>query len=290
LAIDSARKRRAKLLNLIVIIFVLLISFFIQALLENYMDDSGFDGYFSYFVAFLSGVWIYMFLSDTIFESFYRSEERIDRLITNSLHELNTPIATISLNLSMLKKIVDSDKGFRLIGRIDEATSSLKRLYQKMEYRLKKEISSVEKESFSITEVIDNSLKKFEDTKGKIEIDTILDMDVVLKCSKDGFEEVVDNLISNAIKYNKPDGVVYIELKDSLLCIKDSGRGIDTKNLFDVFERYYQDDISNEGLGIGLSIVKEFCDENSIKISIDSRVDVGSSFCLDLSSIIKKAT
>eukprot|EP01022_Parablepharisma_sp_SALTPOND_P013837 TRINITY_DN18566_c0_g1_i1.p1 TRINITY_DN18566_c0_g1~~TRINITY_DN18566_c0_g1_i1.p1 ORF type:complete len:244 (+),score=6.52 TRINITY_DN18566_c0_g1_i1:80-733(+) len=158
-----------------------------------------------------------------------------------------------------------------------------------MEYRLKKEISSVEKETFGIMEVIDSSVKKFEDTRGAIEIRTKLDRDAVLRCSKDGFEDVVDNLISNAIKYNKPDGVVHVELKNSLLCIKDSGKGIDTKNLFDVFERYYQDDVSSEGVGIGLSIVKEFCDENSIKINIDSRVDVGSSFCLDLSSIISKA-
>lgn len=269
---------------------MIFVVFFVQVLLEEYLKGSGFGEYLSYFVAFLSGVWIYMFLSESVLDSFYRSKERIDRLITNSLHELNTPIATISLNLSMLKKTAKSEKEARLLQRIDEASTSLSKLYQKMEYRLKKEINSVKEEVFFVNEALKESVKRFADIKGSIEITLSVQDNIVLKCSKDGFEEVLDNLISNAIKYNKPDGTVLIEAKDSVICIKDSGRGIDTKNLFDIFERYYQDDSANEGLGIGLSIVKEFCDENSIIISIDSEQNIGSSFCLDISSIKVKAS
>lgn len=269
---------------------MILVVFFVQALLEGYLRESGFGEYLSYFVAFLSGVWIYVFLSESIFDSFYRSKERIDRLITNSLHELNTPIATISLNLSMLKKTVKSEKEARFLQRIEEASKSLLNLYHKMEYRLKKEVSSLKEEVFFVSEVLEESIRKFTDIKGSIEITTSIQDNIALKCSKDGFEEVLDNLISNAIKYNRIGGTVLIECKDSIICIKDTGQGIDTKNLFDIFERYYQDNSSNQGFGIGLSIVKEFCDKNSIIISIDSRQDVGSSFCLDLSSIKVKAS
>lgn len=92
---------------------------------------------------------------------------------------------------------------------------------------------------------------------------------MIIKTDKNGFCKVIDNLLSNAIKYNDIDGYIKIGLKENtILYIENSGHTIDTKHLFDVFDRFFQEDSSKNGFGLGLSIVKEFCDKNKIAINI----------------------
>ena len=99
---------------------------------------------------------------------------------------------------------------------------------------------------------------------------------------------IIDNLISNGIKYNKPDGSIAIIFEDKKLKISDTGIGIDTKNLFHIFDKYYQENSLSSGVGLGLNIVKKYCDENKLGIKIDSKKDEGTTFILDLKNIIKE--
>jgi len=75
-------------------------------------------------------------------------------------------------------------------------------------------------------------------------------------------------------------------MEENTLFIQDSGIGIDTKNLFIVFDKSYQENPSTEGFGIGLSIVKSFCDKHKIKIKIDTKKDVGTTISLDLGALV----
>ena len=97
-----------------------------------------------------------------------------------------------------------------------------------------------------------------------------------------GFEIVIDNLLSNAIKYNNPSGSIFISNIDGILEISDTGKGIEQKHLFEVYDKYFQIDSHNKGIGLGLSIVKEYCDKYNIKIQIESDKNKGTRFFLDL--------
>ena len=102
-----------------------------------------------------------------------------------------------------------------------------------------------------------------------------------IKSDKTGFSKTIDNILQNSIKYSK-NPVIDITLRDYVLEIKDNGIGIDEVELIKIFDRYYQEDNSYEGFGVGLSLVKEFCDENGIKLTINSKKNQGTTIMLKL--------
>lgn len=79
-----------------------------------------------------------------------------------------------------------------------------------------------------------------------------------------------------------------VVFKDGVLSVKDSGCGIAEDELIKIFDRYYQESSLNPGRGIGLFLVKEFCDENGVELFIRSEVGRGSEFSLDFGKIRKK--
>ena len=103
-------------------------------------------------------------------------------------------------------------------------------------------------------------------------------------------EELIYNLIENAIKYNKTNGSVFISLLNEeknqlILEVKDTGIGIASDDLPHVFERFYRADksrsqINVEGTGLGLAIVKHICINNNIKIFLESKLNKGTKFTL----------
>ena len=91
---------------------------------------------------------------------------------------------------------------------------------------------------------------------------------------------MIDNNLSNAIKYSKNSSNIYVSLKKEensiKLIFKDEGIGI--KDTSTIFERYYRGDKITGGFGIGLSIVKNICLKNSIKIDVESKENFGTTF------------
>jgi signal transduction histidine kinase len=94
---------------------------------------------------------------------------------------------------------------------------------------------------------------------------------------------MIDNVTLNAIKYSHSNQLVTLELKDNQLSIIDRGRGI--KEPSRVFEKFYRDSKSANGIGIGLFVVKIISEKLGVDIAVESEVDVGTTFRFDLSSI-----
>jgi signal transduction histidine kinase len=98
---------------------------------------------------------------------------------------------------------------------------------------------------------------------------------------------MITNLISNAIKHNKSITTINITLKDNILSVEDDGEGISTKDLYMVFDKYFQSNDDIKGFGIGLNMVKEFCDKEKLDIKINSS-NIGTIFYINLANIIIK--
>jgi len=111
---------------------------------------------------------------------------------------------------------------------------------------------------------------------------------IELFADKHGFAKVISNLLSNAMKYNHDNADIHIYQKENQLIIKDDGVGMSEAELFLVFDRYYQVDSSKDGHGIGLSIVKAYCDDFKILMSIRSKKGEGTMVTLDISNLIHK--
>jgi signal transduction histidine kinase len=123
-----------------------------------------------------------------------------------------------------------------------------------------------------------------------VSIETVIKSDVAVMADPDDMEIVFNNLISNAIKYNKPGGKVKIVIDSTagevILVISDTGIGIskdDIDNLFTEFVRIRNEKTRNiSGSGLGLSIVKKVIGLYHGTISVESTPDVGTSFTIQI--------
>jgi signal transduction histidine kinase len=245
------------------------------------------SSYLRWGLLLLAATGLYLFFAPAVIDPFLESEARLKEMVEETLHELNTPIATIEANLSMLKRSIDDPKAKKRLERIGEAAKNLTKLYESIEYEIKENIEHIEKEQFGLREAAAESIGKFEEIRGDIAIENNIE-ERLLYTDRNGFIRMLDNLLSNAIKYNRPGGFVKLYSEGDHLYIEDSGIGIDPKNLFIVYEKSFQENPTTVGYGLGLSIVKNFCDREKITIKIDTEKGKGTKIALGLSSIIYK--
>jgi len=271
--------------NYIIVAFIILISLasnYILISMNSFSQDTFIP--ISIFTISIS-LFLYKYLSNTIFDELFKSDKNIDNMLKKTIHELNTPVATIQMNLKMISKNIVNEKDIKRAKRIEESCNNLLKLYQNMEYEISSNVSNINLENCDIKDMISNSISKVSDIKNNISIIDKTSSSFVLTDTI-GFETMTGNLIINAIKYNKKDGFIKISNQNNILKIEDSGYGIDTKNIFKVYDKYFQEDNLHQGFGLGLNIVKEFCDKYKIIIKIDSKEDIGTTFSLDYSAIV----
>jgi signal transduction histidine kinase len=230
------------------------------------------------------GLGVFLSFSISILKPLFKSDEKLEQSIKETIHELNIPVSTIKMNTQLLEKTISDEKSLKRLERIKQASNNLLKLYENMEYDIKKEIDKIDKQEIYLDELVKNCVEKFDDIKK----DTKIFVDVPkIKLFTDinGFEKVIDNLISNALKYNiNENPIVEIKYKDNIFSVFNTGEKIDTKNLFIVFDKYFQENSSKDGFGLGLALVKEFCDKNKISINIDT-LENGNRFNLNLKNL-----
>lgn len=236
----------------------------------------------------LSSLFFGYFLAKEILKPLFDRNEALDIFVKDTLHELNIPIATIKANTEMIKKNTTDEKTLKRLERIEQASDNLLKLYNELNYKIKEEIDKIDIEEFNIKDIILKSTKKFEDIKKDITMTLEID-DYYILADKNGFEKIIDNIISNAIKYNNPKGTIKIYMNNNDLIIEDTGIGIDEQKLVHIFERYYQTDTKNSGFGIGLHIVKSYCDYNKIALRIDSKSNFGTRLWLSLQKVCQNS-
>lgn len=281
----SYKKRNFIINNSIIVAFVLLLSLIVNFYLSTLIGFNHDTFVVITLTVLIFGILLYLALSKTIFEPVFKSEQNLQKAVKETLHELNIPISTIKLNTQMLEKNITSPKELKRLNRIKQASNNLLKLYEDMEYQIKKELDKIDMTKFYLEDMLTKSLEKFDDFKKDIDIQVNI-QNQELKTDQNGFEKMLDNLISNALKYNiKENGLIKIDYKNNIFSIYNTGKEIDTKNLFIIFEKHFQEDFSKDGFGMGLSIVKEFCDKNKIAIKIET-TDFGNTFILNFENIV----
>ncbi len=278
-----SKKSTLILSNIIITVATLVLTLALNTILNQYIGNI----YIQNIILLIFGISLYYFLSASVISTFLQTDEKLKDMIQHTLHELNTPIATIQANITLIKRSNVNEKSLQRLRRIEDATKNLTKLYESIEYNIQENIEDIPKEHISLNEIITQSILKFDDIKGDITIKNQIE-DLQLYSDKNGFERVIDNLLSNALKYNKKSGHVLFYTQGSKLFIQDSGIGIEPKNLFIVYEKSFQENPTTLGYGLGLSIVKNFCDKEQITIKIDTRKDIGTTISLDLKNIIYK--
>lgn len=199
----------------------------------------------------------------------------LNKLISEILHELNIPVSTIRGNIFLLKRKENDETKLNKLERISLATNSLLDLYSELDYFIKREINLDVKKTIELKAFIEQRLSLFSNKTFNLNL-----QECTVYVSEQGLKHCFDNIVNNAIKYSPSDTCVDIKLTNCMLCIKDYGIGIEASKIANIFNRYYQIDNMHGGKGIGLALVKDFCDKEKIKLSLQSKINVGTSFCL----------
>jgi signal transduction histidine kinase len=215
------------------------------------------------------------------------SEKKKDEFISIASHELKTPLTTIKAFFQLAAKEMPADsRPFQLIGKASRQLSRMERLIGdlldvskinagKMYYNL---------EEFDFREI----LKEATDSVQEIYPDHTLIVEktvpVRLLADRHRVEQVIVNLLTNAVKYSpgKDQVVIRSELEGSMLLvsIQDFGIGIEEKHLSELFGRFYRVNIDHrfQGLGLGLFISAEIIKRHGGDISVKSELGKGSIF------------
>ena len=225
--------------------------------------------------------------------------EELDRMksefLSTAAHELRTPLTSIvGFSEILLKRQLDDERKNRFLKIINEESVSLaglindlldlSRIESGRGFKIKKAPTYVRK---IILENVD--LFKSQTDKHTFKVNLPSDL-VKIELDKDKIDQVMENLLSNALKFSPEGGEVNITLKkaDKLvkISVTDTGMGIPEKDLPHIFEKFHRVDAASTqaigGTGLGLSIVKYIIESHGGKISVESEVGKGSTFSFTL--------
>ena len=218
------------------------------------------------------------------------SESKRQRFVSDASHELKTPLASIKLlSDSILQNDMDPDTVKEFVGDIGNEADRLNRMSQKLLLLAKTEDST--EDDFEIVQIaptivrVVKMLSVIAQTQN-IEIQTDLQHDCPILILEDDLYQIVFNLVENGIKYNVPNGKLYVSLfrdgDTAIINVRDTGVGISEDALTHIFERFYRVDKARSrksgGSGLGLSIVRNLVERNKGTIRVTSTPGNGTEF------------
>ena len=213
------------------------------------------------------------------------ARERIRFLLDETLHEVNIPLSTIFANAKLLSYSLKDERQITQLKRLESAAKNLHNLLGTLESNIRNELVTPKSGFFDGAQTINGVVADLKELYANRQIKCNI---APFWCETDehGFMQAIRNLLHNALKFS--NDFVKVELDGEKLTVSDYGCGIDAAKIAFIFERYYQASINQGGSGIGLFVVKRYCDASGIKIFIKSNTPNGTIFTLDLSQIIKK--
>lgn len=217
------------------------------------------------------------------------------RFFANVSHELRTPVTLLN---GMLELMQENPARNGTDEKMEIALESSRRLQRMLNEVLdlsrveagKWELSRKQKE---VQPLLNRIVLAFESLMVKkqlrLEYDAKLLNGLVVDIDEDKFEKVINNLVYNAIKFNHEGGWIRVTADRTqttmVIQVADSGIGIPEKELPHIFDRFYQsastEKLNAQGIGIGLSLVREFTELHSGKVSVTSQVNEGSCFTVE---------
>lgn len=224
-----------------------------------------------------------------------RLQQQKDDFISVASHELKTPMTSIKALTQLLDRIVKADPASEKVPLfIDKVNTNLAKMQQLVESLLNvSKISSgqlaLQKTSFVVADMINECCDHVR-MAGDYELITTGDTTASLFADKYKIDQVIVNLVNNAIKYAPESKKIIIDISkpgDGMvkISVSDSGPGIHISKLPHIFDRYYRVDTSGmqySGLGLGLYICADIVERHGGKIGVESKEGIGSTFWFTL--------
>ncbi|MCY1662410.1 PAS domain-containing sensor histidine kinase [Chryseobacterium sp. SL1] len=221
------------------------------------------------------------------------AEQRKDDFLSVASHELKTPLTAVKASIQLLNRIKDrpySEIHTRLIEQSDKEIEKMHMLIDDLlnMSRLGQDQLMLEYGVFNLHEMLSKSCShvRFEN---KYQLILKGDENLMVYADEHRIEQVVINLVNNAVKYAKDSEEIHISIEslenEIKVSVRDFGNGISESLLPHLFDRYYRVEHmskSYSGLGLGLYICSEIIKKHSGKIGVDSKLGEGSTFWFTL--------
>lgn len=190
-----------------------------------------------------------------------------DKFIEHSVHEIKTPLSVIKLNNQLREKKLGKDKYSQ---KIEAAIKTLQNSYEDMTFLHTKNLIKYEIETLDLAYHLKYRVNFFDSiAKSQLkEIKLEINSNCFLDISKTELDRLIDNNLSNAIKYSDIPSEIKIVLENNIL--KFISQGIKIENPDKIFKKYTRENNIQGGHGLGLSIVKNICDKYNISIDVKS--------------------
>ena len=234
-------------------------------------------------------------------EEMSKTDEYRRDLMANVSHDLKTPLTMIKAYAEMVRDLTYKDpekRNANLNVIIDESDRLNILVNDILELsKLQENNANLEKEEFDLTLELQNILKRYEIIKETENYKFIINTPskVIVNADRKRLNQVLYNLINNAINYTGDDKTIYINIisnkKAYHVEVKDTGKGISNEDIKHIWDKYYKKDKNHRrnvvGTGLGLSIVKNILEAHQFNYGVDSQKDKGSTFYFDIPKLKK---
>jgi|CXWL01.1.fsa_nt_gi signal transduction histidine kinase len=239
-------------------------------------------GLFVFLIAALLSVYV---ANKTLFP-IAENMERQKQFVSDAAHELRNPLSAMHARIESVLR----NGGIHFTKDVlQDLLLETKRLITMSEYLLaleQAEHTKVNLVSIPLTASVNAVVKRLENMAQEKNIAIQIDVDTVpVALEKNDAEQVLYNLLHNAIKFTESGGHITITKKKSLLTIKNTGRGIQAKDIPHIFDRFYKADASRSevGSGLGLALVSDTLKHYNAQIAVESVEGQGSTFTITFS-------
>lgn len=216
-------------------------------------------------------------------------------LIAEMVHELRTPLSSLrTASHLLLRKDINQDQLAKVVGIIDNETTRLIDMTTSFLDLARLESGRIpfNSELFDPHVLLDECVGLMKDKAAEKNLRLNLyvpDKLPTIKGDRDKIKQVVLNLVSNAVNYNKPSGTITVagqgKQNELIISVNDTGQGIrqtDIAHLFDKFYRSQATESSVQGTGLGLAICKKIVEAHNGHIEVQSEVGIGTTFLVHL--------
>ncbi|MCK7559278.1 hybrid sensor histidine kinase/response regulator [Chitinophaga sedimenti] len=215
-----------------------------------------------------------------------KTNDELNRFIYSTSHDLRSPLMSVLgiINLSRLDNSVTDPNGY--MNMIEMCVTRLDGFIQKIIEYYRNSRLELEFEQIDFNNLIRDCTDTFKHQNTAINFNVEVDQPVEFKGDTFRISVILNNLISNAVKYQKPEEenptvnlIVKVEPHKAAIRIEDNGIGILSEHLNNIFKMFFRSKNNNKpGSGIGLYIVKEALTKIGGTITVDSRYGEGTQF------------
>ena len=222
---------------------------------------------------------IAVFLSYMFLKPIKEKMEEIEQFVKDTTHELNTPITALMMSTSRLKDKKSYDE--KISKNISISTKQLYEIYSSLSF-LSFDNKKEQAELLRFDTIVETSVAYFSELLERKKIEIAVELEPCeIKMAPTKAKMLINNLLSNSIKYSKPNTKITLLLQERSFTIQDEGIGIAKDKLDAIFTRFVRANSYAGGFGVGLSIVKSIVREYNFTIDINSKENVGTTVKID---------